>query len=169
MRKVFFLVIIFFAFDVIGFAQKVGHMNLGNLISEMPEANRADSTLVIFQKQESLKGDTLAKVFQSEYKVFVEAYNAGTLSSIQAQKRQEDLQKKQEALKYYAEEIEQKIEVLRKQLLQPILLKIDNAIDLVGKENGFSVIFDTSNGSMLYALESEDVTELVKKKLSENK
>ncbi len=165
MRKSFLLVITLLALAVVGNAQKVGHMNLGNLLAGMPEAGRADSTLVLYQKQESMKGDTLAKLFQAEYKVFVEAYNAGTLSSIQTQKRQEDLQKKQEMLKAYAQEVEQKVEILRKQLLQPILLKIDDAIKLIGKENGFSFIFDTSNGAMLFAQESEDVTALVKKKL----
>ena len=68
-------------------------------------------------------------------------------------------------LKAYAQEVDQKVEILRKQLLQPILMKIDDAIKLIGKENGFSVIFDTSNGAMLFAQESEDVTALVKKKL----
>lgn len=165
MRKSLLLVITFFALAVVGNAQKVGHMNLGNLLAAMPEAGRADSTLVLYQKQESMKGDTLAKLFQAEYKVFIEAYNAGTLSTIQTQKRQEDLQKKQEKLKIYAQEVDQKVEILRKQLLQPILLKIDDAIKLVGKENGFSFIFDTSNGTMLFAQESEDVTVLVKKKL----
>ena len=165
MRKSLLLVATLFALTAVGTAQKVGHMNLGNLLAGMPEAGRADSTLVLYQKQESMKGDTLAKLFQAEYKVFVEAYNAGTLSTIQAQKRQEDLQKKQDVLKAYAQEVDQKVEILRKQLLQPILLKIDDAIRLVGKENNFSVIFDTSNGAMLFAQESEDVTPLVKKKL----
>ena len=165
MRKSLLLIATLFALTAVSTAQKVGHMNLGNLLASMPEAGRADSTLVLYQKQESMKGDTLAKLFQAEYKVFVEAYNAGTLSSIQTQKRQEDLQKKQEVLKAYAQEVDQKVEILRKQLLQPILLKIDDAIKLVGKENNFSVIFDTSNGAMLFAQESEDVTALVKKKL----
>jgi outer membrane protein len=165
MRKFFLLVLIFSAFITVGNAQKLGHINLGNLIAEMPEAARADSTLVLYQKQESMKGDSIAVLFQKEYKVFVEAYNAGTLSATQAQKRQEELQKQQQIIQAYANDVQQKVEILRKQLLQPILAKLDDAIRAIGVENAYTAIFDTSEGAMLFALESEDVTPLVKKKL----
>ncbi len=165
MRKLFLLVLIFSTCMTVGNAQKLGHINLGNLLSEMPEAARADSTLVLYQKQESLKGDSIAVLFQKEYKVFVEAYNAGTLSATQTQKRQEELQKQQQIIQAYANDVQQKVEILRKQLLQPLLNRLDDAIRAIGAENGYTAIFDTSGGSLLYAQESEDVTPLVKKKL----
>ncbi len=165
MRKIFVSIYLLFTLSVVNYAQKLGHINLGNLIADMPDAAKADSTLVLYQKQESIKGDSAAAIFQKEYKVFVEAYNAGTLSAIQAQKRQEELQKQQQIIQAYQSEVQQKVEILRKQLLQPILIKIDDAIRAVGKENNYTVIFDTSGGTMLYAIESEDVTPLVKKKL----
>jgi len=52
------------------------------------------------------------------------------------------------------------------QLLQPIIEKADKAIKEVGKENGYTYIFDLSRGSVVYFSEvSEDVLPLVKKKL----
>ena len=44
MRKSLLLVATLFALTAVGTAQKVGHMNLGNLLAGMPEAGRADST-----------------------------------------------------------------------------------------------------------------------------
>ena len=108
---------------------------------------------------------SFCKAFETEYKAFVEAYNAGTLSQIQIQKRQEDLKKKQEMLQNYAQEIDQRIANLRRQLLQPILAKLDEALAAIGKEGGYQAIFDSSTGSTLFASESDDVSELVKKKL----
>ncbi|MBC7774905.1 MAG: OmpH family outer membrane protein, partial [Phycisphaerae bacterium] len=35
----------------------------------------------------------------------------------------------------------------------------------VAKENGYAMVFDTSTGAMLFASDSDDLTELVKKKL----
>lgn len=148
-----------------GTAQKLGHINIGNIIADMPEAAKADSTLILYQKQESSKGDTLAKIFQKEYQVFVEAYNAGTLSPSQAQKRQEELRKNQAIIQNYAEEVRQKVEVLRKQLLQPILNQLDDIIRNIGKEGKYDIIFDASSGVFLFAQDSEDVAPLVRKKL----
>lgn len=146
-------------------AQKIGYINVGNILTEMPAAGRADSTLVLYQKQESMKGDTLAKIFEKEYQVFVEAYNAGTLSPSQTQKRQEELKKQQQILQSYAQEVENKVEILRKQLLQPILNQLDDVIRQVGKEGNYDVILDASSGLFLYAQESEDIAPVIRKKL----
>jgi outer membrane protein len=146
-------------------AQKIGHLNSGNIIALMPDAAKADSGLVLYRNDLVAQGDSLGKVFEKEYKAFVEAYNAGTLTAVQSQKRQEELQKMQQTLQNYAQEIEQRVQNVRRQLLQPILAKLDVAIQAVGKENSYTIIFDTSNGSTLYAQDSDDVAALVKAKL----
>lgn len=146
-------------------AQKIGHLNAGNLISLMPDAIKADSGLILYKKDLVATGDSLGKVFEKEYKAFGEAYNAGTLSQTEVKKRQAELQKMQQSLQAYAQEVEQRVANLRRQLLQPILAKLDEAIRAIGKEGNYQVILDTSNGSALFAAESDDVSELVKKKL----
>jgi outer membrane protein len=150
------------------YAQKIGHMNSGNFLALLPETAKADSVLKIYQTDLMLKGDTLAKSFDTEYKAFVEAYNAGTLSAQQAQKRQEYLQKQQQLLQTYAQDVEEKVGILRKQLLQPILIRLDEALKIVAKENGYEMIFDTATGAALFAQDSDDVTPLVKKKMGIN-
>jgi outer membrane protein len=162
-KRILTIAIVFAAFAVN--AQKIGHLNSGNIITLIPETAKADSGLILHRNDLMMEGDSIAKAFESEYKVFVEAYKAGTLSALQSQKRQEDLQKKQQYLQAYAQEIEERVANLRRQLLQPILAKLDEAIRAVAKENGYSFIFDTSTGATLYAAESDDVAPLVKKKL----
>ncbi|MEI3155732.1 MAG: OmpH family outer membrane protein [Odoribacter sp.] len=54
----------------------------------------------------------------------------------------------------------------QKSLMQPIIDKAMNAIKAVGKENGFTYIYDMNGGAILYAADNtEDVLPLVKKKL----
>jgi outer membrane protein len=146
-------------------AQKIGHTNAGNLLALMPEAGRADSVLVIFRNEKMMKGDSMGKLFEREYKAFVEAYNAGTVSAANAQKKQEELQKAQQYLQNYGKAMEEDLGILRRQLLQPLVTKLDAAVREVGKEGGYQVIFDTSNGGALFASDSDDVTALVKTKL----
>jgi outer membrane protein len=146
-------------------AQKIGHLNSGNILALMPDAAKADSGLVIYRNELVAKGDSAGKAFEKEYKAFVEAYNAGTLAQIQIQKKQEELQNAQKVLQNYAQEIDQRIANLRRQLLQPILVKLDEAVHAVGKEGGYQAIFDSSTGSTLFAQESDDVSAQVKAKL----
>ncbi|MDZ7877283.1 MAG: OmpH family outer membrane protein [Saprospiraceae bacterium] len=156
---------LFFTVTSVANAQKVGHTNAGALLALMPEAAKADSVLVIFRNEKMMKGDSMGKVFEREYKAFVEAYNAGTVSAANAQKKQEELQKAQQFLQNYGRSMEEDLGTLRRQLLQPLVEKLDEAVRVVGKEGGYQVIFDTSNGSALFAAESDDVTPLVKAKL----
>ena len=54
------------------------------------------------------------------------------------------------------------------ELFEPILTKIQNAIDEVAKEKGYSYIFDLVGlqGGMVYKDDSHDLTKMVKTKLN---
>ena len=54
------------------------------------------------------------------------------------------------------------------ELFEPILTKIQNAIDQVAKEKGYSYIFDIVGlqGGVVYKDDSHDITQLVKSKLN---
>jgi len=61
----------------------------------------------------------------------------------------------------------QQVNEKRAELLKPILEKIDVAIKAVGKEGGYTMIFDSSGMNvMLYNEGSENVMEKVKAKLN---
>jgi outer membrane protein len=146
-------------------AQKFGHMNAGNFLESMPEVRLADSLLVLYQDTLANKGKLLYDAFEKDYKAYIEEANKGTLPPIQAQQKEAALQKQNEEIEKYRSEAQRRVDVRRQSLLRPILLKIDTAVKAVGKENNYTFIFDTSNGSMLFALDSEDITPMVKKKL----
>jgi outer membrane protein len=54
----------------------------------------------------------------------------------------------------------------KEELYSPIIKKAEDAINAIAKEKGYSYIFDTSVGAVLFAQESDDVMALVKAKLS---
>ncbi|NQU81339.1 MAG: OmpH family outer membrane protein, partial [Bacteroidetes bacterium] len=61
---------------------------------------------------------------------------------------------------------QQELQQQEAQLIQPIVMKAENAIKDVAKENGFTYIFDLSRGAVIYFSEqSEDILPLVIKKL----
>ncbi|HMX40576.1 MAG TPA: OmpH family outer membrane protein [Saprospiraceae bacterium] len=146
-------------------APRYGHMNLGNLLEELPETKTANESLKVFADKLSATDDSLTRAFQTAYSALEAEYKAGGLTPVQAQKRQEELQKQQEFIQKFEQEAQQKVSDKRDELLKPILAKINDAIKAVAKEAGYAMIFDTSSGVMLFAADTEDVTALVKKKL----
>lgn len=147
-------------------AQKFGHINSAQLIEAHPKVVTANAELETFRKSVMEPFAAKAKAFESKYSFFLEEVNAGTLSKITAQTRQEELQKEQQELQTEEQQIEFSILQKREQLLQPILTDIDSIIQAVGKEGSYTFIFDTSvSGALLFAPDTENLTETVKAKL----
>lgn len=146
-------------------APKYGHMNLGNLLEMLPDTKKANDDLKVFADKLSAKDDSLTKAFQAAVTAYQTAYQSGTLTPVQAQTREAELQKDQEAIQKFEQDAQQMVSTERERLLKPILERVDAAIKAVATENQYLMVFDTSSGSMLFAAETEDVTALVKKKL----
>lgn len=146
-------------------APKYGHMNLGNLLEMLPDTKKANDDLKVFADKLTAKDDSLTKAFQAAVTTYQTAYQSGTLTPVQAQTREAELQKEQEAIQKFEQDAQQNVAAKREELLKPILTRVDEAIKAVAKANQYMMIFDTSSGSMLFAAETEDVTALVKKQL----
>ncbi len=145
---------------------KYGHLNYGNLLASLPETEVADKELEAFRAQLVKKGETMAQAFQEDYGKFVNEVQSGSLSPIQQQQRQAQLQEEQQKIVAYEQQIRQQVQAKREEVLSPILEKVEQAIQEVGKENGYMMIFDTSTfNAILFAEESEDVMGMVKAKL----
>lgn len=57
---------------------------------------------------------------------------------------------------------------MQNQKLQPVLEKVQSAIDVIAKERGYDYVLDAITGSILYALPQYDLTEDVIKELKKN-
>jgi outer membrane protein len=146
-------------------AQKLGHINSGALLAQLPDVQKANSQLEIFQKQKVAKGEQMVKAFQEAYQSVSVDVQSGKLSPVQQQQKEAELQGKQDEIQKYQQEVENEIMKKREELFQPIIDKVNNAIRTVGDENGYEYILDTTQGTLLFAKDSNDITPLVKKKL----
>jgi len=146
-------------------AQKFGHVNSASLLSQMPDVKSADSQLEAYQKQLISKGETMVKSFDQKYQAYMAEANAGTLSKIQMQKKESDLTGEQQNIQKYEMEVQQMLLAKREELYKPILEKVQNAIDQIGADGGYTMIFDTSTGALLLAADNEDLTSKIRTKL----
>ena len=89
-----------------------------------------------------------------------------SLSDILVQTREKELQDLQTRIQNFQTSAQQDLQKKEQELLQPIIEKAKNAIQKVAKEKGYSYVFDTSVGALLYWPEnSDDILPLVKKEL----
>lgn len=146
-------------------AQKFGHLNYGNLLLDLPQVVSANTQLEAFQKPLIDQVEARYKTFQASYQKALAEGQKGTMSPLEQKQKEEELMKEQQAIAKLEQDTQAKMMKKREELLKPILKQIENAVTAVGKEGGYSGIFDTSNGQLLYAVDSEDVMDKVKAKL----
>ena len=147
-------------------ADKYGYLNFGNVIALMPDTKAADTALEAYQQQLVKKGEEMAKAFEANYAKLVQDVQAKTLSPKVQAEREQALQTEQQSILAYEQEVIQKVQIKRDELLKPIVEKVQKAIQDVGKEKGYKMIFDTSVfNAILFVKESDDVLPLVKAKL----
>ncbi|MCB0569443.1 MAG: OmpH family outer membrane protein [Phaeodactylibacter sp.] len=147
-------------------AQKYGHLNFGLLVSSLPETSAADSEMSAYQKQLTAKGEDMAKSWQEKAKAFGEKVQSGAIAPVEQAKQQGALEDERNKILQYQDEVSQKMEQKRQELLKPIIDRAEAAIKEVAQENGYVMIFDTSVfNSILFAKDGDDVLPLVKAKL----
>ena len=83
--------------------------------------------------------------------------------------RQLELMKKKRDLERDIREAEEDLQLEQIKLLQPIQKKLKEAVERVGKERDFSVIFDKSTAGILYHESGLDITDVVVKELNKAK
>lgn len=146
--------------------QKFGYVNSAELLASLPEVDAADAELETFQTQLISQGQEKVQAFEKNYNAYLEEVNQGLLSKVQMAEREKKLNKEQQAIAEFEKEVQLKVLQKREALLQPILNKVDEAIQAVGDEGGYSFIFDTSvNGAILHAPDTDNLINAIKAKL----
>lgn len=146
-------------------AQKFGYINSAQILSEHPDVKVADSELEALQKQYSERIQTKYKGLESKIKELQTKYEAGDLTPKAQQEQMQKLREQDAQLQQEEQQLQQDLLKKREQLYQPILDSINEAIQSLAKEGGYTYIFDASQGSILYADETQDLGNKLKSKL----
>lgn len=150
------------------FAQKFGHINAQEVMSQMPEFIKARGEMEAKAKQ--MENDL--KAMQDELQRKSQEYdkNKSTMNATKQQETEVELntlyQKYQQAL----QDNQQTLSKEQQEKMQPITTKLVNAIKEVGKTGGYVYIMDVSSGiPYISDTLSKDVTAEVKTQLNKLK
>ena len=167
MKKGFIVVLVaLLAFGGSAMAQKnvkLGHINSNDLMQIMPGR---DTAMALLQKEvEDLQSEMEA--MKKEYETRVNDYLAkkDQLSELIRKTKESDIQAMGARIEEFQANAQKLLEERQEALLKPIVDRAKAAIEEVGKENGYTYIFDAGVGAVLYSQDSDDIMPLVKKKL----
>ena len=142
---------------------KLGHVDSNKLLELMPEKAAAQTKLQDFAKQ--LQDQLVA--MQGEYDTKVQDYqkNQATYSDLIKQTKAKEIGDLEQRITAYQQSAQEELQKKQEELLQPIIDKAKKAIQDVAKEQGYSYVFDSSVGVLLYFPDTDDILSLVKTKL----
>lgn len=142
-------------------AQKYGHVNSGEILEVMPGIDSLQIKLQAFQQE--LQG--MYENMMSEYQTKKDKFDreVGTMSATVRQVREKELMDLGNRIQEFQAGAQEDLENKQIELAKPFQDAIQNAIDKVAKNNGYSYIFDTK--TLLYYGNNDDITPLVKKEL----
>jgi len=165
MKKILLLLAI--VLSVTSFAQKVqkfGHINSNELLMMMPENQQAQKALQ--QHSKELEDQSAAMQAELEQKYNDYLAKKDSLSPLIQKTKETELQDLNQRIQAFQQTAQKDLQAKQQELLKPIIEKARNAIRDVAKENGYTYVFDTGTGALVYWPEdSDDLLPLVKKKL----
>jgi outer membrane protein len=164
MKKIIFLLAIGMT---IGFgvsaqsAKKTGYVNSQELLTNMPEARKADSLLAKYKKDLADQYKTMTDELTAKYAAYQK--DAATMSDAVKEVKEKELNDMQNRIQDFQQGADEKIGKKNQELFKPIFDKAQAAIKTVGTEGGYDYIFE--GGQLLYAKDAENILPQVKAKL----
>ncbi len=161
------IVVLSIVFSSNSFAQKqykFGHIDSNQLLSIMPEREKAKVELENHAKQLEKTLTGMQSELERKYQEYITS--ADSLSKLIKQTKEAELSEMQQRMQSFQQNAQKELSEKENELLQPIILKAKNAITAVAEERGYIYVFDMGTGSLLYFSEdSEDLLPFVKTKL----
>lgn len=150
-------------------AVKIGYIYSEQIMVEYQEAIDAMKKL----EAEAVELQKVYEEMQQDYQKLIEDYEKRKLVSSEAWKKQKQkdiITKEQVLQQYQMENFGQNGAIYKKEeeYLAPVLDKINETLKRVGEEQGYSFIIDASKGTIVYADEALDLTDLILEELKKS-
>lgn len=143
---------------------KIGHVNVVEIITVLPES---DSAQLLLEK-DSKELDLMLENMQVELNNLVNDFdnNQKTFSELIRKTKESEILEMRDKIYNFQQNAQQRLQQRNFELLQPIYEKIQNAINEVATREGFTYILDISKGSVVFiANDSKDISETILKEL----
>lgn len=148
------------------FAQKFGKVNTQNIMQTLPEISKINGELEATAKQY----ENELKSIQEELQRQSDAYDKGksTMNATALQAKEQELQQLYQKIQQTYQDNQQNLQKAQQEKMQPVIVKVRNAIENVGKAGGFTYIFE-EGVAVFTGSNVEDVTSKVQAEINKLK
>lgn len=157
--------------QLIAQVQKIGYTNLDYILGLLPDAKKVETELKTYEEQLQKQLQTKYADYEKKLKEYQEGVSKGVMTDLIKEDKEKELMSMQNSIKEFEESAKSSMQKKQVALLEPVLAKVQKAIDEVGKENDYSYILSThadygGSAIILYAKSKEDnISDLVLKRL----
>ena len=145
-------------------SSKIGHVDSGAIMEIMPERTKVEQDLQTYYGE--LQAELQAMAVEYQNKVQDYQANEATMSNLIRQSKEKEVMDLQTRIQEFEGNASVAFEEKRLELLTPLIEKVQNAVNTVGKEKGFTYILDKAVGAVVYIGDDAiDITSDVKAKL----
>lgn len=136
-------------------AQKIGYVNMQEIIVNMPEFAKADTALNKYRQELFAEIQSMRTDLQDNISSFVK--DSTTMSDAVKEVKRDELQDAQQRLMTFQQSSQQKVGQKQNELMKPIIDKAQKAVEAVADSKGYTWVFnDTGNGNILLVKPSGD-------------
>jgi outer membrane protein len=143
---------------------KIGHANVIEILQALPATDSAQKVI----EKDTKDLELMLEEMQVEYNKLVNEYqeNVNSYSEVIRSAKESDIVEMQNRIQTFQQNSTQQLQERGAELMQPLYDKIQSAIDIVGKREGYAYILDTSKGGIVFTGEaSNDIDLLIKQEL----
>jgi len=142
---------------------KIGYIDAETILYLMPEVAKIDSTIQLYQR------DTVGKEYMSllqqyQYKDSIFRDSAHPLPAAVKEQYAKDISQLTQTLQNWQQIAQEATQNKQSQLLAPVMKKIQEAINAVAKEKGYTYV--VSRESIIVAPDADNLLQAVAKKLN---
>ena len=151
-----FISVFMIAFSAFSQTTKIAVVDVALIANEIPESKQADEKLKSLQLAYADSIQNMQKNLELEFAEYQKQKNMMPVDKQQA--TEQSLMMKQQSIQQFYQQTQQEIMVKREEFLKPIREKVIQSIELVAKEDGYSLVLDKSGGVVLYSNDKDDIT-----------
>jgi outer membrane protein len=140
-------------------AQKYGHINAQELLIAVPGYEDSNKEMERYRNGKVKDLKDIEATVQKKINDYV-AIKETLPKAIQASREKEITELRNAGIEF-EQSAQTKIQEKQKELMEPLLNQLQDAIKKVGKDNGYAYIFDITQGTVVYFDGGNDLTKLV--------
>lgn len=142
---------------------KVAHIDVRELMTEMPEMKAANIQLEKLSKANDSQYTKMVEDFKTKAKKY--DTEAPTTTNAIKNTRTTEMLELREKIELYRETSHKEFETKQEETFKPIVEKARKAIQKVGKAKGYQYVLDSTEGTDLFLADGPDILIDVKKEL----